>query len=89
MFSDTSNLKFLSWKDVGDKYFTIQHIYPQFEKVRISIKIGMTKEMCQEAWGTTFDIKKFTDKERQKELWRYEGKGKLIFENGKLINILE
>lgn len=53
------------------------------------IKIGMTKQMCEDAWGITFDIKRFTDSAEEKEIWRYVGKGRLIFVNGILTNIIE
>lgn len=53
------------------------------------VKIGMTKQMCEDAWGTTFDKKRFTDSAEEKEIWRYVGKGRLIFVNGILTNIIE
>lgn len=52
------------------------------------IKIGMTKQMCEDAWGITIDIKRFTDSAEEKEIWRYVGKGRLIFVNGILTNII-
>lgn len=53
------------------------------------VKIGMTKQMCEDAWGITFDIKRFTDSAGEMEIWRYVGKGRLIFVNGILTNIIE
>jgi hypothetical protein len=53
------------------------------------IKIGMTKLMCEDAWGTTFDKKRYTDSGVEKEIWKYVGKGRLIFVNGILTNIIE
>ena len=53
------------------------------------IKIGMTKQMCEDAWGTTFDKKRFTDSAEEKEIWRYVGRSRLIFVNGILTNIIE
>jgi len=53
------------------------------------VKIGMTKQMCEDAWGTTFDIKKYTESAKETEIWKYVGKGKLIFVNGTLTNIIE
>ncbi|MDD3723485.1 MAG: hypothetical protein PHW92_13545, partial [Lutibacter sp.] len=32
------------------------------------VKIGMTKQMCEDAWGTTFDKKRFTDSAEEKEI---------------------
>ncbi|MDD3723715.1 MAG: hypothetical protein PHW92_14755, partial [Lutibacter sp.] len=53
------------------------------------VKIGMTKQMCEDAWGTTFDKKRFTDSAEEKEIWRYVGRSRLIFVNGILTNIIE
>lgn len=53
------------------------------------IKIGMTKQMCEDAWGNTFDKKRYTDSAEEKEIWKYVGKGRLIFVNGILTNIIE
>jgi len=53
------------------------------------IKIGMTKQMCEDVWGITFDKKRYTDSAEEKEIWKYVGKGRLIFVNGILTNIIE
>ena len=51
------------------------------------VTIGMTKEMCKDAWGTPIDLHKTTTKIGTDEHWYYSWKYSLHFENGLLIRI--
>jgi hypothetical protein len=50
------------------------------------IEVGMTIEMCEVAWGTPWNISKITST-RTKEIWFYNWKYKLYFENKTLVKI--
>ena len=52
------------------------------------VSLGMTKEMCEEAWGTTLNRRSYTNSSVKIELWKYVGFGKLYFTNGKLSDIV-
>lgn len=52
------------------------------------LTIGMSKDMCQETWGTTLNRKSYTNESGKIEVWEYVGFGKLFFTNGKLSNII-
>ncbi|MGP8214641.1 MAG: hypothetical protein ACLQQ4_03670 [Bacteroidia bacterium] len=51
------------------------------------VAIGMTKEMCKEAWGTPWDIYKTTTVTGTDEQWFYSWKYNLYFRNGMLVKI--
>lgn len=51
------------------------------------IEIGMTTEMCKTAWGAPWNISKIKTSAEKKEIWFYNWKYSLHFENGKLIKI--
>jgi hypothetical protein len=52
------------------------------------IETGMTTEMCKAAWGAPWDIDKTKSLSKtKKEIWFYNWKYNLHFENGKLIKI--
>jgi len=53
------------------------------------IKIGMTKKMCEESWGVTFDNQKITKKTEISEICHYRGRGTLVFINNILTKIIE
>ena len=50
-------------------------------------KIGMTAEMCREAWGTPDDINRSSGSWGVHEQWCYDWGGYLYMENGKLTSI--
>lgn len=51
------------------------------------VKLGMTKEMCREAWGAPDDINRTIGSWGTHEQWVYSGGNYLYFENGKLTSI--
>ena len=51
------------------------------------IETGMTKEMCEVAWGTPWDISKIKTSSGTKEIWFYNWKYNLHFEKGILVKI--
>ena len=51
------------------------------------VELGMTKEMCTEAWGEPDDINKTITYGLVSEQWVYEGGSYLYFENNKLTAI--
>lgn len=51
------------------------------------VKIGMTAEMCREAWGSPNDINRSTGPWGVHEQWCYDWGGYLYMENGKLTSI--
>lgn len=51
------------------------------------VTIGMSKDMCQETWGTTLNRRSYTNESGTIDVWEYVGFGKLYFTNGKLSNI--
>lgn len=51
------------------------------------VKIGMTKKMCDAAWGETSNRRKFIDGEGESEVCQYS-KGTLVFRNGILTKII-
>ena len=53
------------------------------------VKVGMSKKMCEAAWGVTFDIRKISKSSKVIETWIYPSGGSLIFTNGILTKILE
>jgi len=54
-----------------------------------NVTIGMTKEMCEIAWGKPWDIKKVTDNNGTLEYWHYGWDKSLHFENGVLVRFEE
>lgn|ERR1017187_1705056 len=53
------------------------------------VTIGMTKEMCKEAWGSPYDTYKIINDSGIEETWFYSWKHTLYFENGILKIITE
>jgi hypothetical protein len=53
------------------------------------IEVGMTEEMCQTAWGMPWDISKTKTSTTTKELWFYNWKYNLYFENKVLVKIAQ
>jgi len=53
------------------------------------VRIGMTTDMCETAWGKPFDKFKTTTASRTTESWYYGWKRSLYFENGTLVQIKE
>lgn len=51
------------------------------------VRIGMTAEMCREAWGTPDDINRSSGSWGVHEQWCYDWGGYLYMENGKLTSI--
>ena len=51
-----------------------------------TVKIGMTKEMCKEAWGGPYDINRSSGSWGTHEQWVY-GSSYLYFEGNKLTAI--
>ena len=51
------------------------------------VRIGMTAEMCREAWGTPDDINRSSGSWGMHEQWCYDWGGYLYMENGKLTSI--
>ena len=52
-----------------------------------SVKAGMTTDMCKAAWGAPWDIAKTKAASGTNEVWSYNWKYNLYFENGILIKI--
>ena len=51
------------------------------------IAIGMTKEMCKDAWGHPMNIYRTTIKYGQSEVWCYNYKTRVYFFNNKVVQI--
>lgn len=51
------------------------------------IAIGMTKEMCKDAWGSPMDTYSTTTSFGQSEVWCYNYKTRVYFRNGKVSQI--
>lgn len=51
------------------------------------VKLGFTKEMCREAWGSPSDINKSSGSWGVHEQWVYGLGSYLYFENGRLTAI--
>ncbi len=51
------------------------------------VSLGMTKDMCREAWGEPKDINQKISKGKTIETWHYSYRNYLIFENNSLITI--
>lgn len=51
------------------------------------VRIGMTAEMCREAWGVPDDINRSSGSWGVHEQWCYDWGGYLYMENGKLTSI--
>lgn len=51
------------------------------------IAIGMTKEMCKDAWGSPMDSYSTTTKYGKSEVWCYNYKTRVYFYNGKVVRI--
>ena len=52
-----------------------------------TVRVGMSKAMCKEAWGEPTKINTTTNKYGQSEQWVYGSDSYLYFENGKLTDI--
>ena len=51
------------------------------------IKIGMTQEMCRDAWGKPINTYRTTTKYGQREVWCYNYKTRVYFFDGKIVQI--
>ena len=51
------------------------------------IAIGMTKDMCREAWGTPMNSYRTRTSNKQQEIWHYNYKTRVYFLNGKIVRI--
>ena len=51
------------------------------------VRIGMTKEMCEDSWGKPESINRTTSSYRTSEQWVYGDGNYLYFDNGKLTSI--
>lgn len=51
------------------------------------VRIGMTKEMCEDSWGKPESINRTTNAYGTSEQWVYDGGNYLYFDNGKLTSI--
>ena len=51
------------------------------------VRIGMTKEMCEDSWGKPESINRTTNAYGTSEQWVYGGGNYLYFDNGKLTSI--
>ena len=51
------------------------------------IAIGMTKEMCKDAWGMPMDSYRTTTKYGQSDVWCYNYKTRVYFFDGKVVKI--
>ncbi len=51
------------------------------------VRIGMTKEMCEDSWGKPESINRTTNTYGTSEQWVYDGGNYLYFDNGKLSSI--
>lgn len=54
---------------------------------RKQVSIGMTKEMCRDAWGRPMNTYRTTTQYGQSEVWCYNYKTKVYFYNGKVVQI--
>lgn len=66
-------------KKYGDEYGKIVANY--------KVRIGMTKEMCEDSWGKPESINRTTNTYGTSEQWVYGGGNYLYFDNGKLTSI--
>lgn len=85
-----NNLRNLEAKKEQEKRLLILQKYGKIKGENIlngKVSIGMTKSMCQDAWGVPNDTKKTTNSKGTNEIWIYNYKTKLIFENEILIQI--
>lgn len=77
-------------KEKAERYALLKKKYgSEIAKVIVEgkVKIGMSKEMCKDAWGEPKDINKTTTKYSVSEQWVYDIGSYLYFENGKLTTI--
>lgn len=51
------------------------------------VAIGMSKEMCRDAWGKPMNTYRTTTKYGQSEVWCYNYKTRVYFYNGKVVQI--
>lgn len=51
------------------------------------VRIGMTKEMCRDAWGSPINTYRTTTSYGQSEVWCYNYKTRVYFYNGKVVQI--
>ena len=51
------------------------------------VAVGMTKEMCSDAWGRPLNTYRTTTKYGQSEVWCYNYKTRIYFYNGKVVQI--
>lgn len=51
------------------------------------VAIGMTQEMCRDAWGRPMDTYRTTTKYGQSEIWCYNYKTRIYFYEGKVVQI--
>ena len=51
------------------------------------IALGMTKNMCREAWGVPMNSYRTKVPGKQSEVWLYNYKTRVYFENGKVVRI--
>lgn len=51
------------------------------------VGIGMTKEMCRDAWGSPINTYRTTTSYGQSEVWCYNYKTRVYFYNGKVVQI--
>ena len=51
------------------------------------VAVGMTKEMCKDAWGTPINTYRTTTSYGQSEVWCYNYKTRVYFYNGKVVQI--
>ena len=51
------------------------------------IAIGMTKDMCREAWGRPMNSYRTRTSNKQQEIWHYNYKTRVYFLNGKIVRI--
>lgn len=51
------------------------------------VAIGMSKEMCRDAWGKPINTYRTTTKYGQSEVWCYNYKTRIYFYNGKVVQI--
>ena len=54
---------------------------------RKQVAIGMTKEMCRDAWGRPMNTYRTTTQYGQSEVWCYNYKTKVYFYNGNVVQI--
>lgn len=52
------------------------------------LRIGMTKNMCQDSWGITLNRRSYSSATNKIDVWEYVGFGKLFFTDNKLSNII-